>query len=678
MYRTLPSTAHAANTYSSVTVDIFDTVLLRKIWPEDLQFLKVAEQWTHLFKSHLKIETTPYEIYTYRRDSRRILKFAKTLVAQKHDPEDSLDNLLDHDEVGVEEWFSFIIDTICDSYNIKIGDSAKSTLIKLMIATELDIEKENLVLNAKLINYLRIIKKQNKDISIIFVSDMYLNSRYIYKLLKHYGVAELFSYGISSCDYKKAKWSGRVYQHLNNKHLRIGENLHIGDNHHSDVKIAQLFGSDSVHYNPLRNIFFRRFMNKAGQLKLRRIIKKKRIEIRLAYMKNFQNQNSTNKHKVSRISRRIGYVFGFPLYAYLAEMSWLSAAANTKMISVSSEALTFKKYIAKVSPTLYSKSRFSFVPKLNRRKALLVLLDNIVRSDLKKLSLRVLINTLRLGERLDQNRSMYQFVTGKGVSGGPDVILDHLDSKEMGKLITGFLDSTTTKELAAARKEYRQFLKAVDEQNSIILDVGWNGTIQALLQQSLLVNKINSKLHGIYMGHRLYNHVSHLQKGLSTGWLFRDIACELDYKVFVPEIWEYVYTQKNHGTGLQDLIKNGLDTSIDFCSTKTLNASPMEIYYACRPVLVNLLSRPSKECVELLGQIKFDSGFATTSFIPLVNTDKPRYRIILKILLRPKKFVTDITRQYSWTAGYINYYRVGLAARPLLRLAGKLNKRRLI
>ena len=50
----------------TITFDVFDTVLIRKIHPENRQFLMVAKKWLPLFQEVINKEITAEKIYYYR------------------------------------------------------------------------------------------------------------------------------------------------------------------------------------------------------------------------------------------------------------------------------------------------------------------------------------------------------------------------------------------------------------------------------------------------------------------------------------------------------------------------------------------------------------------------------------------------------------------------------------
>ena len=59
-------------------------------------------------------------------------------------------------------------------YKKKLNTDAKEKLVRQMIFTELGTEKENLIPNYQLIKVIRKIKRENKNLKVYFVSDMYL------------------------------------------------------------------------------------------------------------------------------------------------------------------------------------------------------------------------------------------------------------------------------------------------------------------------------------------------------------------------------------------------------------------------------------------------------------------------------------------------------------------------
>ena len=113
------------------------------------------------------------------------------------------------------------------------------------LKTELEMEKKYCFANPYFLEVVKELKKHGKKI--IFISDMYLDSRRIGELLRFCGYP-VFDDGFVSCEYGRSKHSGELYGLVREK---MGKNLsyvHMGDNEISDGKKAEEAGFDTVSY----------------------------------------------------------------------------------------------------------------------------------------------------------------------------------------------------------------------------------------------------------------------------------------------------------------------------------------------------------------------------------------------------------------------------------------------
>ena len=102
----------------TITVDIFDTVLFRKIWPEDLQFLVVAEKWLPRFREVFDADISAYKIYSWRQYARSELFAAFYSYKNNREQQRGGANLMSIYAAGSKPWW------ICfPTYTI--NDSAK-------------------------------------------------------------------------------------------------------------------------------------------------------------------------------------------------------------------------------------------------------------------------------------------------------------------------------------------------------------------------------------------------------------------------------------------------------------------------------------------------------------------------------------------------------------------------
>jgi hypothetical protein len=205
-----------------------------------------------------------------------------------------------------------------------------------------------------------------------------------------------------------------------------------------------------------------------------------------------------------------------------------------------------------------------------------------------------------------------------------------------------------------------------------MMDVGWNGTVQAMLQQYLLSRKSRTVVSGIYLGFRANSRRQLLIRGSSTGWLLQHIGTKPDSDFFVPDIWEFVYTNKDYGVGIQELIQHGLDQGVEYYK-QHVHVSPMEFYLATKKDLSRLFVKPQRQEIKLLGMLCFDSGFVDVKNARIVDMSSTRASVIKSLVLHPKRFVDYLMKPYCWTPGYIRFYHVELPAKLLLAIARIIN-----
>lgn len=111
--------------------------------------------------------------------------------------------------------------------------------------TELDCEEVFCYANPYMLSVYRLLQKQGKHI--IAVSDMYLPSAFIKKLLKKAGYGGIEQVYVS-CEFGAGKSDGMLFAKVK-RGLPDGVSVvHIGDNPHSDVKMAKKHGFAAYYY----------------------------------------------------------------------------------------------------------------------------------------------------------------------------------------------------------------------------------------------------------------------------------------------------------------------------------------------------------------------------------------------------------------------------------------------
>lgn len=119
-----------------------------------------------------------------------------------------------------------------------------------IIQYEIQAEKECCFLNPVMADVITKIKEQYKTWKIILASDMYLGKKYMVQILKTVGFEPLLSDAVYiSGELEKSKATGTLYQYIcEDIGIQPEEMIHIGDNQHSDVKMAEAAGVHAIWY----------------------------------------------------------------------------------------------------------------------------------------------------------------------------------------------------------------------------------------------------------------------------------------------------------------------------------------------------------------------------------------------------------------------------------------------
>ncbi|MFL2859132.1 MAG: HAD-IA family hydrolase [Pontiellaceae bacterium] len=190
-----------------ISFDLFDTLFYRPyLNPDDLF-------------SHLEI------IY-----SRPFFK-NKRLIAEKN-----LRLLSKDEEITYDEIYEHIHEEFMD-----------------MKSKELKLEYNSIMINSEIQNLFYYAKSLNKKI--IFISDMYLPTDFIKKLLEKFEINGYHLLYISS-EFKKTKHKGSLFKKvIDDLNCSPSEILHVGDNKKSDYKIPKKIGLKTFYYPSFNDQF---------------------------------------------------------------------------------------------------------------------------------------------------------------------------------------------------------------------------------------------------------------------------------------------------------------------------------------------------------------------------------------------------------------------------------------
>ena len=209
------------------TVDVWDTLIRRSCHPEFLKF-GTARHVFLLSGLQLKEGYASFcDIYKMRVEVEANL--ANEALAVGHDNEYEISNVL-------RRWLEQITTGGFDS-NLPVY------LADLELEAEIRCTYPDPSIRDLLKNY--------PASNTIFLSDFYMCSERLKRLLSHHGLTDLVPDGVSSCDVMLNKRSGNLFTHIHKQYgISPDQHVHIGDSLHSDVEMPRRMGIQAIHFEP--------------------------------------------------------------------------------------------------------------------------------------------------------------------------------------------------------------------------------------------------------------------------------------------------------------------------------------------------------------------------------------------------------------------------------------------
>lgn len=208
--------------YRFLSVDVFDTLMLRSEKCERRRFWEIAERWRQqLPPASRGIEVA--DLYLARLRAAQISYGCGPVKASTQ--EGRLDSL-----IGVALSL------------LKLPQS----LVPGFMAIELEYEVENLAPNPLILNFIEHYARRSDRVMLL--SDMYLVGEQIHWIISQFGLGEIAPYIYSSADISLNKRSGTIFAPAAQEHrVAPSDILHIGDSFHSDFAMPRLAGWAAQH-----------------------------------------------------------------------------------------------------------------------------------------------------------------------------------------------------------------------------------------------------------------------------------------------------------------------------------------------------------------------------------------------------------------------------------------------
>lgn len=429
--------------YENVSFDIFDTLLKRKVNdPKDvfqLMELTIQNEIPNFQKKRIEAE-----------NKARLINNSKEI-------------------------------TLTDIYNCfqGINIQQKKKLEKL----ELKFEENILVPNKPIVDLFNICKQLKKRIYII--SDMYLPLNFINNILKKCGITEYKKIYLSSND-KLTKKSGLLFDlYLRQNKLAPEKCIHIGDDWISDYDVPKRKGISAIHVPRLTNFVKNKPLNEQ-------------------YINNFINLNIENK-SVKDPYYKFGYQkFGKFLWGYV---KWLHKNFQDKKLKkiffFSRDGYIMKKAYDLLYHNVQDNIKDSYLEVSRRSLRVPILwLNSSFGNYINMISPSKLITIQSFFDGAGLDISKYQdllkkYDLKKESSFDRKEVLSNIKLK---KLYSALLPDIIQK----SKNEYN-LLQLYLKQERVygrfaIVDIGWGGSMERYLTQTLNALKIPHDIYGYYIG----------------------------------------------------------------------------------------------------------------------------------------------------------------------------------
>lgn len=466
--------------YKIRTVDVWDTLLRRDCHPECIKLATASHLllgWREEIRPGFR---DVWALYQARIDAEKFL--AEDTKADGKDDEYEITEVLRH-------WVSSV-------FSVSHVDALPVYLAEFELSTEI----ARSFADSEIEDFLRFHEAEKT----FFLSDFYMDSTMLKRLLRAKGVDSVVADGVASCDVGLNKRSGKLFGHIHALHaVSPAEHVHVGDNQWSDVDSPRAIGVSAHHYLP--EIAHKERLERERLFSSRAVLFEHLHCECLALAQTSIEELSSKKSAAFRLG-----VEAAPLF--IAFTLWIAEQAIEKKLDrlffFTREGEFFHRVFLEIFPSgklfghnlppldVLEVSRLAtFAPSM---KDISVEEMSRVWSLFRLQSVSGLFTTFGL-----RCEDFLGILTDCGLKAS-DVIVDPLNSEELKKLFCSkeFLDAV--KNSVGSQKEmlFSYFKQhSLNAANKIgVVDIGWRGTIQ----DNIALLFPEKEIHGMYLALRRF------------------------------------------------------------------------------------------------------------------------------------------------------------------------------
>ena len=429
-----------------IFLDFFDTTVHRKCSP-----ISIKEMWAKKLAIELAMSANPCEIYFARHDAEVELEKKDGYSYTYMDLAKLIWNRL-YD---------------ADKCNLDMNDFAQ-----LSLAIESEIESANIYLDETILSMLNAVDNEKM---VYIISDYHMGKEIIDFYLEKLKISQSISGIFVSCDYKKSKYNGDLYEKvLEILNCDVKDCIMIGDNYYSDIKKStekQLYGL----YRPYKFSFD--------------------VQEKEHYISSLKKMHNKDNYS--------GYCFSLGLFTEKLYIK-LKKERASDVYFLSREGEFLKKLFdlfCKINSDHTIRTHYLYV---SRQSTFVASLN----SDLDNENFEILFRQFK-------NMSLSTFMKNIGFSEDDIFQIGNIAKKDITVLINDFPQSSEYLEIKQLPEFKSIYCEIVRRQNKLFLDylkqegydqncplylvdVGWKGTIQDNISRAL---RNSNEVKGYYLGY---------------------------------------------------------------------------------------------------------------------------------------------------------------------------------
>ncbi|TSC97413.1 MAG: Haloacid dehalogenase protein [Candidatus Peregrinibacteria bacterium Greene1014_49] len=649
----MKSLAHHIRRYgtTSVSVDVFDPLLLRTIGNERERYRRIAVRWQPFLEEH-GMCMSPLHVALWRQWIVSVLQEAAA-------------------DQNKEAFLDEIVEALVRRLSIVCGNMLSPDAIKLLsrklVYEELLEEKTMLRLNVSLVNVLREFKKNGGRI--YFISDMYLRGEHVSHLLGHFGIMDIFHGGVTSSDVGGGKGTGTPFQMLLRRHLfpmvDHHKHVHVGDHAVVDIATPRSLGIPTLQAQStfvwwvrlwgqirfrLPNAWTMFFLCRNTRRKFRRF-----VQMRSSLLPDPMH---TLWSAGARLATPLAYFF-----VYTAEYA---RALRCRPVFCSGEMHQCMKYY-RVWGGSEEAVGWRFLRRVHAIRALfhriITTQEHSFHSTMLRLAIADTETPSRLLETLgvpEERARLADFALRQSFH-SPESLDNQMRSvpwmEHFFRYVTDDPDckrvlwEADTSLLAALHTLHQ------DGKGEILLvDVGWNGTIQGFFEQYIRLHGYRDVVRGLYFGVTgnlmEFGHRAKMRGVLVQNGFRHPHAAGL----FVKALWEYILAPPAQEDFKHRMIAQGVDAGMAFLHKEHL--PPHLFFRALFPDTLQLLEQPKRAEIDLLGRIVFDEGLQKKDSFPMADLSMPLHRVWRRFLRHPRRYWRTVVVKQQWRHAFLRWYRL--------------------